>query len=119
MIASNRIALSVMQTEGAALPRTHARLAAVMVLASRAVLGMTGTLSLSLAADAALPIAMRAQGPDIGRKAGLVEQAAVTAPEPEPRLVEFALLLPWAAAAGAVLSVETREDSLLLRALPA
>lgn len=106
MIRAQRGEIEVTGEAGSALPRRVARLAALMALSARTLLRMRGTVRLVLAPGAALPVAAAIDGEaDADRRAALDAALAGGMGAPEPRLVEFALLLPAAAAAGARLDL--------------
>lgn len=88
--------------EGPALPAPVARLAALMLLAGRAMLGIGGVLRVALPAGGPLPVAVVAEG---DRAAAGEDQRrwleGGAGGAPDPRLVEFALIPQAAHAAGA------------------
>lgn len=96
-----------------------ASLLALMVLAARAMLGGSGALKVVLPGDAALPAAVLAEGPRIAvttEHRGWLrgERPAL----PDSRQVEFALIWPVAATAGAAVELIEEAGRLALRARP-
>lgn len=120
LIASHRVGFGASGLEGEALPRRHARLAALMVLAGNALLPMKGTLRLDFepTTETGLPISVTVSGPNLERKADLIDLINTPAAEPDPRQVEFALLRPAATATGADLNVRRAPEAIVLEAQP-
>lgn len=131
VLAGPRVTLDCSAPDGPPLGANRARLAALMLLAGRAMLGLGGTLRLVLAADADLPVAVIAEG---ARAAASDDQRrwlaggqgpaprkglAPLGPAPDAPEIEFALLPAVAAEAGARLELVEGEGQLALRALPA
>jgi histidine phosphotransferase ChpT len=120
VLSGPRIELSWSAPEGPAIPLPAARLLCLMLLAGRAMLGMNGTLRVVLPTDDALPAAVMAEGPKAqvspDQRRWLAGEAG---PAPESRQVEFALIGPAAAAAGATIELLGGEGQLALRALAA
>ena len=118
VLAGPRVELGWSAPEGPAVLLPVARLICLMMLASRAMLGMNGALRVVLPANAALPVAVIIEGEKAG---ATVDQrrwlAGAAGPAPESRQVEFALLGPAAAAAGARIELIEGEGQLALRAL--
>ena len=119
VVANRRVHVGWTTPEGPPVPALVAGLTCLMLLAARAMLGMTGTLRVVLPSGDTLPVSVIVEG----------EKAAVTAdqrrwlagaagPAPDPRQVEFALIGPVAAAAGARAELTEGEGQLALRALP-
>lgn len=119
MIASNRIGFEVNAVEGPALPRPHAKLAALMALSARATLGMRGHVRVDLNTLENLPIRVAATGQiDAARLDRLTGFLETPEQPPESNAVEFALARPAAQAAGAVLTVIPLSDGFRLSAEP-
>jgi len=117
MIASPRIGFEATGTDGPALPRVHARLAAVMALAGRALTGMRGTVVLAMDANAPLPLAVSLDAGEAERRAPLLARIGASAP-PTPQTVEFDMMAPLAAAAGARVRIDESGPGLTLHAEP-
>ena len=121
VMAGPRVALDCSAPEGPPLSAAAGRLAALMLLAGRAMLGLGGTLRMVLPCGGDLPIAVVAEGERAAARddhrrwlAGDGDGPAPDAPE-----VEFALIPAAAAAAGARLELIEDGGRLALRALPA
>lgn len=119
VVAGRRVQIGWSAPEGPPLPAPVARLACLMLLGARTMLGMSGTLRMVLPSREALPVAVIAEG---AKAAATADQrrwlAGAEGPAPDPRQVEFALLGPVAAAAGARLELTEGDGQLALRALP-
>jgi len=122
VLGSPRITIGAPCPNGTALPMPVARLIALMALAARTMLGARGELQLLLPPEEALPASVIATGPKLAATAEQRGWLRGSNPElPDSRQVEFALLGPAAAAAGARLEL-TEDDAggrLALRAQPA
>lgn len=120
VLAGPRVELVCPGPEGPQVGAATARLTALMLLAGRAMLGLSGTLRLVLPADAELPVAVLAEG---AKAAASAEQQRWLNDEPGPGPdapeVEFALLPAAARAAGARLELIEGAGQLALRAHPA
>lgn len=103
VLAGRRVEISIGAPDGPALPRPAARLALLMALAGRGLLGMSGRLMLELPPVGALPLALTAEG-TAPRAAGMLARLSETGAAPEPEAVEFHLLPHAAEAAGAALA---------------
>lgn len=117
VLAGPRVQFACSAPEGPAIGVPVARLLCLMLLAGRAMLGMSGKLKIVLPTSASLPIAVIAQG----EKAGATDdQRRWLAGEPgaalDSRLVEFALIGPAAVAAGARIELVEGPGQLALRA---
>ncbi len=119
VLAGPRVQLGWSAPEGPAVALPVARLICLMLLAGRAMLGMSGALKVVLPASGALPVAVMAEG---AKTRAHVDQrrwlAGEPGPAPESRQVEFALIGPAAAAAGARIELIEGKGQLALRALP-
>ena len=119
MIASNRIGFEVNAVQGPALPRLHAKLAALMALSARSTLGMRGHVRVDLNTLEDLPIRVTATGQvdsaRLDRLTGFLEDPQQP---PDSNTVEFALAQPSAQAAGAVLAILPLHDGYRLSAEP-
>lgn len=119
VLAGPRLELACLAPEGPPLGAAAARLAALMLLAGRAMLGVTGTLRLMLPADAELPVSVLVEGPGAAaspeRRRWIAERPG---PPPDAPEVEFALLPAAARALGAHIELVEGEGQLALRALP-
>jgi len=119
VVASRRVRISWTAPEGPAIPSSVAQLTCLMLLAARVMLGMSGTLRVVLPAADTLPVAVIAEGDNASaspdQRRWLVGGAG---PAPESRQVEFALIGPAAAAAGARVELTRGDRQLALRALP-
>jgi histidine phosphotransferase ChpT len=117
-VAGRRVVFALTGGEGPALRPTTARLAALMVLSGRRLLGLSGQLELVLSREADLPIRMTASG---GKAAIPVEAAAWLAGDlsamPSSRDVELALAPHAAAEAGARLAWHADDGSVTLCAV--
>lgn len=120
MLASNRVAFVVEGADGPALQRSAARLAALAALSARGLLGMRGTVRLSLPHEAQGPIELAADGMvDPAGRADKISLLRGEVPEPlDPRSIEFVLCPIAAAMAGRALEVEVSEGQALLRLVP-
>lgn len=118
VVSSTRTRWSWTGTEAGALPRPAARLAAIMILCARSATQMGGEVDVAIGADGSLRIALNAArlGLSVGQ-AALLEGAAPPE-EPGPRDIEFALLRPWAQAAGYRMQVSQGPNGLCIEALP-
>lgn len=118
VVAGPRIQLICSAPEGPPIALPVARLICLMALASRAMLGMSGTLKAVLPSNGSLPVGMIAEGGNSGASADQRRWlAGEPGPAPGPRHVEFALIGPAAAAAGARIELIEGEGQLALRAL--
>ena len=119
VLAGPRVQLGWSAPEGPAVTLPVARLICLMLLAGRAMLGMSGALKVVLPASGALPVAVMAEG---AKTRAHVDQrrwlAGEPGPAPESRQVEFALIGPAAAAAGARIELIEGAGQLALRASP-
>ena len=118
VIATRRVAVALSPATGPGLARPEARLAALMLLAGRGLLGLRGRVVLALGAEAAWPMRLSAVGEGVASVAESRARLARSAETPEPREVEFALLAPAAAQAGAAIAVEHGADGPVLSAAP-
>lgn len=116
VIASKRVSVAVAPAAGPALARPAARLAALMLLAGRGLLGMRGALALDLGAEDAWPMRLGVAGEGATAAAEIEARLARNAAEPEARTVEFALLHPAARSAGARLAVAAGAQGPVLEA---
>jgi histidine phosphotransferase ChpT len=119
-LASRRVHFQAIGVEGPPLAAPEARLGALMLLAGRQIVGLSGSIELVFSRDDGLPLRVSAEGPkaalDTRRVAWLAGDLSET---PDSREVEFAIL-PRAAAAGGVRLGHRDEDGLIsLCALPA
>lgn len=114
VLSSRRISVSVTPPEGPDLSRAVARLASLMLLSGRALMGMRGSLSLALPANGVFPLHLAVDGMQAEGPATLAARTGAPAPAPEARSVEFDLLLPAASAAGARLRVGLDGNPLLI-----
>ena len=119
VLAGRRVQLGWSAPQGPAISLPVARLICLMLLAGRAMLGMSGTLRVVLPAGDALPVAVIAEG---ARAAASADQrrwlAGGPGPAPGSRQVEFALAGPAAAAVGARIELIEGAGQLALRAVP-
>ena len=117
VLAGPRVQLTCSAPEGPAIGLAVARLMSRMLLASRAMLGLSGSLKVVLPTSGALPVAVIAQGEKTGatddQRRWLAGELGVA---PDSRLVEFALIGP--AAAGARIELIEAAGQLALRAIP-
>ncbi|MHA1527658.1 MAG: histidine phosphotransferase family protein [Alphaproteobacteria bacterium] len=117
VLAWPRVRLGWSAPEGPGIALPVARLTCLMLLAARAMLGMSGTLRVVLPAGEALPVAVIAEG---AKAVASVNQrhwlAGGLGPAPDSRQVEFALVGPAAAAAGARIELIEGAGQLALRA---
>ena len=120
VLAGPRVEVVCAASGGPPVSARAGRLAALMLLAGRAALGMGGTLRLLLPAEGDLPVAVMAEGATAGlsedQRRWLEDGAG---PGPDAPEVEFALIPAAAAALGARIEPVTGEGQLALRALPA
>ncbi len=119
VLAGPRVQLGWSAPEGPAIALPVARLICLMLLAGRAMLGMSGALKVVLPTSGALPVAVMTEG--VQARAHVDQRrwlAGEPGPAPESRQVEFALIGPAAAAAGARIELIEGEAQLALRALP-
>lgn len=117
--ATRRVSWAVSGETGPDLAPATAKLAALMMLAVRGLLGLEGRLHLVLGPTGNLPIAVEAEGARAGWTAEFKALAFGSATDAAPRHVEFLLLEPAARAAGARLEPTTGPGRAGLRALPA
>ncbi len=119
VLAGPRVQLGWSAPEEPAITLPVARLICLMLLASRAMLGMSGALKVVLPTSEALPVAVMAEGAKAHATADQRRWlAGGPGPAPDSRQVEFALAGPAAAAAGARIELIEGEGQLALRALP-
>ena len=119
VLAGPRVQLGWCAPEGPAIALPVARLTCLMLLAGRAMLGMSGALRVVLPASGALPVAVIAEGKNARAHADQRRWlAGGPGPAPESRQVEFAMIGPAAAAAGARIELIEGEGQLALRASP-
>jgi histidine phosphotransferase ChpT len=115
VLAGPRVQLGWSAPQGPVISLPVARLICLMLLAGRAMLGMSGTLRVVLPAGEALPVAMIAEGEKAAASADQRRWLA-GGPGPDSRQVEFALAGPAAAAAGARNELIEGTGQLALRA---
>ena len=119
VLAGPRVRLEWSAPQGPPISLPVARLIFLMLLAGRAMLGMSGALKVMLPAGDALPLAVIAEGAKAGASADQRRWlAGEPGPAPDSRQVEFALAGPAAAAVGARLKLIEGDGQLALRALP-
>jgi len=119
VLAGPRVQLGWSAPEGPAIALPVARLVCLMLLAGRAMLGMSGTLRVVLPATETLPVAVIAEGAKAHATADQRRWlAGGPGPAPDSRQVEFALAGPAAAAAGARIELIEGAGQLALRASP-
>ncbi|MGF1551009.1 MAG: histidine phosphotransferase family protein [Paracoccaceae bacterium] len=111
VLTTRRVHLQALGTEGPALEAPVARLGALMLLAGRQALGLSGMIELVFSQSDTLPLRVTVEGP----KAALAPRheawlAGDLAETPSSREVEFALLPCAAAAAGVRLGFGTETD---------
>lgn len=120
VLVGPRVQVAWSALDGPALGAPAARLAALMLLAGRAMLGIGGTLRVVLPADADLPVAVLAEG---GRAAvsdaqrRWLTQAPGPGPGPGAPQIEFALVPAAAASAGARVELIEGAGQVALRAV--
>lgn len=119
VLAGPRVQLGWSAPEGPPVTVPVARLTCLMLLAGRAMLGMSGSLRVVLPAGGTPPVAVIAEG----ESAAATEDqrrwlAGGPGPAPDSRHVEFALAGPAAAAAGARIELIEGMGQLALRAAP-
>lgn len=119
VLSGPRITLTWNALEGCAISPAQARLATLMVLAGRAMLGLGGELKILIPKEVFLPFSVMADGP---RAIATEQQRDWLRGDmtvlPGPRHIEFALVPPAAAMVGARLEVVEETDKLALRAVP-
>jgi histidine phosphotransferase ChpT len=119
VLVGPRVQFTCSAPEGPAISLAVARLICLMLLAGRAMLGLSGSLKVVLPTSGALPVAVIAQGDKTGatddQRRWLAGEPGVA---PDSRLVEFALIGPAAAAAGARIELIEAAGQLALRAIP-
>jgi histidine phosphotransferase ChpT len=117
VMAGPRLQFTCNAPEGPVISLRVARLMCLMVLASRAMLGLSGTLKMVLPSSGSLPVAVLAQGEKTG---ATDEQRRWLAGEPgaavDSQQVEFALIRAAAAAAEARIELVEGVGQLALRA---
>ncbi|MCH8166892.1 MAG: hypothetical protein IIC03_03055 [Proteobacteria bacterium] len=119
VLAGPRVRLEWSAPQGPPISLPVARLIFLMLLAGRAMLGMSGALKVMLPAGDALPLAVIAEGAKAGASADQRRWlAGEPGPAPDSRQVEFALVGPAAVAVGARLKLIEGDGQLALRALP-
>jgi len=119
VLVSHRVSLAWDTPEGPHLTMAQARLVCLMLLCGRQFLGMTGALRVILSADGTLPASVLAEGGSTVSSPEIRELLAGNCGErPDPRRVEFLLLSPVAAQAGARIALVEGESGIALRALP-
>ncbi|MEM7497453.1 MAG: histidine phosphotransferase family protein [Pseudomonadota bacterium] len=119
VIASRRVSFSVVGEDGPPLDPAAARLAALMVLSGRVLLGLSGQIELVLSPESALPIRVTAEG----SRAAFPPRAEAwlsgrLGDLPASREVELALLPRVATAAGARLDWQGEDARVTLCACP-
>jgi histidine phosphotransferase ChpT len=115
-LSARRIELVVTGADGPPLPSAVARLAALTVMAGRALVGTEGRVALVLAPEGPLPLAVTAEGRQAGWPPELEALVRERARPELPRQVEFALLPRAARAAGARLESTAAPERAGLRA---
>jgi histidine phosphotransferase ChpT len=119
VLAGPRVQFQCSAPEGPAISLAVARLICLMLLAGRAMLGMNGMLKLVLPIDGSLPVAVIVLGENTGasddQRRWIAGGQGIA---PEPRQVEFALIGPAAALAGARIDFVNGAGQLALRASP-
>ncbi len=119
VLAGPRVQLICSAPEGPEIALPAARLICLMLLAGRAMLGMSGVLKIVLPTSETFPGAVLVEGEKAGAGADQRRWLAGGAgPAPGPRQVEFALIRPAAAAAAARIELIEGEGQLALRAAP-
>ena len=120
VLGGGRVGLGWSAGDGPPLGAAAGRLAALMLLAGRAMLGVNGALRVMLPASGDLPLAVMAEGP---KAAVSAEQRrwleGDAGPAPEPSGVEFALIPAAAEAAGARIELIGETQQIALRAVAA
>lgn len=120
VLAGPRVEIGWSGVEGPPLRTTTARLAALMLLAGRAVLGMGGTLRVVLPAEGDLPVAVMAEGGSVALDADRRRWLeGASGPLPEAQEVEFTLIPGSAQAAGGRIELTEGTGQVALRAVPA
>jgi histidine phosphotransferase ChpT len=120
VLAGPRVQLEWSAPKGPGISLPVSRLIMLMLLASRAMLGMSGALKVMLPAGEALPVAVIAVGANAAASADQRRWlAGEPGPAPDSRQVEFALAGPAAAAVGARIKLIEGKGQLALRAVPA
>ena len=118
VLAGPRVKICWSAPEGPAISLPVARLICLMLLAGRAMLGMSGSLNVVFPISGALPVAVMAVGQKASASADQRRWLAGTpGPDPESRQVEFALIGPAATAVGARIELIEGEGQLALRGL--
>jgi len=117
-IATRRVTLACSGESGPALPRTVARLAALMLLCGRGLIRREGRLHLGLEPEASLPLGVSIEGPDLAPEPELLDRLRGHGPErlPATPQIEFALIRPAAEAAGAELGLKQADGGITLTA---
>ena len=116
VLAGPRVQIGWSAPEGPDIPLSVAQLICLMTLAGRAMLGMSGTLKVVLPISGALPVAVMVVGKNAKASADQRRWlVGAVGPSPESRHVEFALIGPAAAAAGARIEMIEGEGQLALR----
>lgn len=119
VIAGRRVSLNVTGAEGGPLDPTVARLASLMVLSGRLLLGLGGQIDLVFSQESALPIRVTAEGSGADLPPRAEAWLAGSLRElPASREVELALLPRAAAAAGARLTWTAEDARVTLCAAP-
>lgn len=117
VLAGPRVQFICSAPEGPAIVVPVARLMCLMMLAGRAMLGMSGSLKMVLPITGALPIAVIAQGEKTGatpdQRRWLADEPGTA---PESRQIEFALIGQAAAFVGARIELVEGVGQLALRA---
>ena len=119
VLAGPRVQFNCSAPEGPAINMAVARLVCLLLLAGRAMLGLSGSLKVVMPTSGELPAAVIAQGDKTGptddQRRWLAGEPGAA---PESRYVEFALIGPAAAAAGARIELVEGAGQLALRAIP-
>jgi hypothetical protein len=119
VLSSPRVSLTWLPSRSASIGGAEARLIALLALAGRAVLGLTGELTFAWPGGGALPVTVSAKGP---RAAVTEEQrdwlGGIISTLPDPRQVEFALIPAALDDAGARLELVEETAQVILTAMP-
>jgi len=108
VLASHRVGLDLQGIDGTDLPRTVARLAGLMLMAGRALIGLRGEMRLAFAAEGGLPLRLTLRAERLIGARDCAARIAAADGDIAPRTVEFHLLRPAARSAG--VSIATADD---------
>lgn len=116
VIATKRISVALTPEAGGELPRPAARMAALLLMVGRGLLGMRGALALALPESGIWPMRLTLRADEVPGAEVARCRLAPHGSQPDPRTVEFILLARMVDLAGVVLAVDETPDGLSIEA---